>query len=98
MGRTLYRDAAMADGRSADLRLGVSVLVEDGHVAWIRPTEGEPDPGVRRRFVDAGGCTFVPGMVDSHSHLTMPGGSHWIDRGSDPPEQLLRWPSTTATC
>jgi imidazolonepropionase-like amidohydrolase len=24
-------------------------------------------------------------MVDGHSHLTMPGGSHWIERGGDPP-------------
>jgi imidazolonepropionase-like amidohydrolase len=28
-------------------------------------------------------------MVDCHSHLTLPGGSHWIDRGADPPEELL---------
>src|SRR3989454_739347 len=28
-------------------------------------------------------------MVDAHSHVTLPGGSHWIDRGADPPEELL---------
>ncbi len=28
-------------------------------------------------------------MVDAHSHLTMPGGAHWIDRGSDPTARLL---------
>jgi hypothetical protein len=27
MGRTLYRDAALADGTGPDLRVGVSVLV-----------------------------------------------------------------------
>jgi len=31
----------------------------------------------------------VPGLVDGHSHLTLPGGSHWIDRGGDPTEVLL---------
>ena len=30
-----------------------------------------------------------PGMVDGHSHLTMPGGAHWIDRARDPTERLL---------
>src|SRR5207245_2295876 len=41
------------------------------------------------RVIDAGGSTIVPGMVDAHSHVTLPGGSHWIDRGADPPEELL---------
>jgi imidazolonepropionase-like amidohydrolase len=87
---TLYRDAALADGRSPTLQLGVSVLVRDGHIAWIRPVDSEEDPG-DAEVVDAGGATIVPGMVDCHSHLTLPGGSHWIARGVDEPEQLLRY-------
>jgi imidazolonepropionase-like amidohydrolase len=86
---TLYRDAALADGRSEVLRLGVSVLVADGRIVWIRPADGEEDPG-DADVIDAGGATVVPGMVDCHSHLTLPGGSHWIERGGDTPEQLLR--------
>jgi imidazolonepropionase-like amidohydrolase len=86
----LYRDAALADGRSATLQLGVSVLVEDGRIAWIRPADSEEDGG-DAEVIDAGGATIVPGMVDCHSHLTLPGGSHWIDRGLDTPEQLVRY-------
>src|SRR6187397_682485 len=41
----LYRDAAIADGRSATLQRGMSVLVEGGRIAWIRPRSGEGDPG-----------------------------------------------------
>jgi imidazolonepropionase-like amidohydrolase len=88
-GSTLYRDAAMADGRSPRLRLGVSVLVEDGRVAWIRSTEDEGELPADCELVDAGGSTIVPGMVDGHSHLTLPGGSHWIERGADATETLL---------
>lgn len=86
---TLYRDAALADGTGPALRKGISVLVEDGVVTWIRPTsdEGGLPPDVR--VIDAGGSTIVPGMVDAHSHVTLPGGSHWIDRGFDRPEDLL---------
>jgi imidazolonepropionase-like amidohydrolase len=82
VSRVLYRDAAYADGRSDQLRLGVSVLVRDGTIAWIRPTddEGDPGPADGLAVVDAGGATIVPGMVDCHSHVTLPGGSHWIDR------------------
>ena len=89
----LYRDAALADGRSPDLQVGVSVLVEDGRVTWIRPSDAEEDPGPREglEVVDASGSTIVPGMVDCHSHLTMPGGAHWIERGGDAPERLLSY-------
>jgi imidazolonepropionase-like amidohydrolase len=89
--RRLYRDGALADGRGDRLLRGISILVEDGRIAWIRPADDEgpvPDPrGVE--VVDASGSAIVPGMVDAHSHLTMPGGAHWIDRGSDPPEAHL---------
>lgn len=89
MGRTLYRNAALADGTGPELRLGVSVLVVDDRIEWIRPSDGEPDPGPDAEVIDASGCTLVPGLVDSHSHLTLPGGAHWIDRGFDPAEKLL---------
>ena len=91
MTRRLYRDGALADGRGDRLELGVSILVEDGRIAWIRPADDEgPRAGTGPlEVVDASGSTIVPGMVDGHSHLTMPGGAHWIDRGSDPPERLL---------
>ncbi|HWF80029.1 MAG TPA: amidohydrolase family protein [Streptosporangiaceae bacterium] len=85
----VYRDAAMADGRSAQLRLGVSVLVEQDTISWIRPSGDEGELPAGCEVVDAGGTTIVPGMVDGHSHLTLPGGSHWIDRGADPSEVLL---------
>jgi len=89
--RVLYRDAALADGRDDRLRIGVSVLVAGDRIEWIRPVDGEEDPGPAEdlELVDAGGSTIVPGMVDGHSHLTLPGGSHWIARVSDPPAVLL---------
>ncbi|MEX2011033.1 MAG: amidohydrolase family protein [Chloroflexota bacterium] len=89
--RTLYRDGALTDARSDRLERGMSILVEDGTITWIRPSDGEKDPGPRDglEVVDASGATFVPGMVDAHSHLTLPGGAHWIDRIGDPPAALL---------
>ncbi|MCV0403270.1 MAG: amidohydrolase family protein [Chloroflexi bacterium] len=87
-GRTLYRDAALADGRSAELQRNVSILVEDGRIAWIRPRDGEEDAS-GAEVVDCAGATAVPGMVDCHSHVTGPGGANWIERFNDPPETLL---------
>ena len=88
VGRVLYRDGALADGRSATLQRNVSILVDAGLIAWIRPTGGEEDSS-GATVVDCAGATFVPGMVDCHSHVTGPGGANWIERFNDPPEVLL---------
>jgi imidazolonepropionase-like amidohydrolase len=82
----MIRDLAFADGTSPELQLGIGVLVEAGRIAWIGPTE-EADP-TGADVLDGGGATLVPAMVDAHSHLTGPGGSHWIERFSDPPDRL----------
>ena len=88
MTAVLYRGAALTDARSDRLRLGVSILVDEHVIAWIRPADGEEDPG-DAQIVDASGATIVPGMVDAHSHVTGPGGAHWIERFSDPAERLV---------
>ena len=87
-GRVLYREGALADGRSASLQQHVSILVAAHRIEWIRPADGEEDPG-DATVIDCAGATFVPGLVDCHSHVTGPGGANWIERFNDPPEALL---------
>lgn len=89
MTTTLYRDCALLDVDAGALSRNTSVLVRDGVVERIRPAGDEGSLPDGTAVVDAGGCTALPGMVDAHSHLTMPGGAHWIDRGADPTEELL---------
>ncbi len=86
MSRTILHDAALADGSSDSLRLGVSVAIADGRIESIGSNEEIDRSGAE--VIDAGGAVIVPGMVDCHSHLTMQGGSHWIARGDDPPTVL----------
>jgi imidazolonepropionase-like amidohydrolase len=88
-GPRLYRDGALADGHSDRPRIGVSILTEGGRVTWIRPSDDEGPVPHDTEVIDASGSTIVPGMVDAHSHLTMPGGAHWIDRASDSTGTLL---------
>lgn len=87
-GRFLYRDGALADGRSAQLERNVSILVADGLIQWIRPSDGERDPA-GAMVIDCAGATFVPGLVDCHSHVTGQGGANWIARFQDAPQALL---------
>ena len=86
MARIVLHDAAIADGTSASLRTAVSLAIENGRIAWIRPNDSADTNGAE--VIDAGGATIVPAMVDCHSHLTMQGGSHWVQRGDDPPATL----------
>src|SRR5437867_225283 len=86
MGRTILHDAALADGSSDSLRLGVSLAIADGRIESIGANDEVDQAGAL--VIDAGGAVIVPGMVDCHSHLTMQGGSHWIARGDDPPPVL----------
>src|ERR1700710_957186 len=88
--RVLVVNAALADGTAAELVHGVSLLVDNGTVAGLWLSGGGPDPaGLNAAVIDGSGSTIVPGMVDSHSHLSMPGGAHWVDRGFDPTDELL---------
>jgi imidazolonepropionase-like amidohydrolase len=85
MSRLLIRDACLADGMSASLQVELSLLIEDGRIAGIGTDDVDP---AGAEVLDGGGATIVPAFVDAHSHLTMPGGSHWIERGSDPQHAL----------
>jgi imidazolonepropionase-like amidohydrolase len=88
--RVLVVDAALADGTSAELRRGVCLLVDAGRIAGLWLDGDGPDPAtLDATVIDGSGATIVPGMVDSHAHLSMPGGARWIERGFDPAEQLL---------
>lgn len=90
--RILFRDAALAEGRDERRQVGISVLVDGGVIAWIRPADDEADPGPAEglEIVDASGATIVPGLVDCHSHVSLPGGGRWIDRAFDAPAELVR--------
>jgi imidazolonepropionase-like amidohydrolase len=89
MTGTLYRGCALVDHATRALAPDMALLVTDGRVGWLGPAGEAPDPGPGAELVDAGGTTAVAGMVDAHSHLTLPGGSHWIDRATDPTDRLL---------
>jgi imidazolonepropionase-like amidohydrolase len=83
----VYRGVALVDGRAASIQRNLSVLVQDGRIAWIRPADGE-EPAGGATVVDAAGATIVPGLVDAHVHYTGTGGANWIDRFGDPPAVL----------
>ncbi|MFL6138336.1 MAG: amidohydrolase family protein [Frankiaceae bacterium] len=89
MAPVLYRGTAIVDHERRGLTTDMSLLIDGDRIAAIRPTSDEGDLPDGTEVVDASGSTAVAGMVDAHSHLTLPGGAHWIDHGFDPTEDLL---------
>jgi imidazolonepropionase-like amidohydrolase len=88
--RVLVVGAAFADGRSDRLRRGVNLFVDGSTVAGLWFEGDGPDPSsLDAVIIDGSGATIVPGMVDSHAHLSLPGGARWIERGFDPADELL---------
>ncbi|HEX5401699.1 MAG TPA: amidohydrolase family protein [Pseudonocardiaceae bacterium] len=89
--RVLVTDAALADGTSDSVVQNVSLLVDHGILAGLWTDGNQPDPGELpgATVVDGVGATIVPGMVDSHAHISMPGGADWVNRGFDSLDTLL---------
>jgi imidazolonepropionase-like amidohydrolase len=82
--------AVLADGTTPEVRRDVTLLVDGDTVEGLWFDGTGPDPAqLRAVVVDGSGTTIVPGMVDSHAHLSMPGGARWIERGLDAPTELL---------
>ncbi|WP_018183934.1 metal-dependent hydrolase family protein [Kaistia granuli] len=63
---TLFRNFRLFDGKSANLRDGLSLLVEGNRIASLTP--GNPAPPERARVIDCGGRVLMPGLIDAHWH------------------------------
>ncbi len=63
--QVLFTNASIVDATMLEPRLG-HVLVEDG---IIRDTDARPDGAERRRVIDLGGRTLMPGLIDCHVHV-----------------------------
>ncbi|HEX3592398.1 MAG TPA: amidohydrolase family protein [Pseudonocardiaceae bacterium] len=89
--RVLVTGAALADGNSDSVVRDVTLYVDHGVVAGLWTDGDRPVPGdvADVPVIDGLGSTIVPGMVDSHSHLSMPGGADWVAHGFDPLDTLL---------
>lgn len=68
--KSLYIGGLLFDGR-AEPKECLGVVVEDGKIARIAPA-GEFS-GFSGTRIDTSGCTLMPGLIDCHVHLVLPG-------------------------
>jgi imidazolonepropionase-like amidohydrolase len=82
MVRTVFTHGLVFDGSGTAPEPG-EVVVEGDRVVEVRA--GWRDEHGADRVVDATGCTVMPGMVESHSHLTFPSAVGHVDPSFNPP-------------
>ena len=82
MARTVFTNGLVFDGSGAAPAPG-EVVVEGDRVVEVR--SGWQDDHGNDQVFDATGCTVMPGMVESHAHLTFPSAVGHIDPSFNPP-------------
>jgi imidazolonepropionase-like amidohydrolase len=70
---TLITNVNLFDSRKARLVNDVSVLIEDNRVVAVGKTLTTPD---QAEVIDGGGNTLLPGLIDTHVHLSIVGSTH----------------------
>ena len=83
-GDLLIDDTWLWDGTGAPRSGPLDVLVRDGKIAEISSQIQAPADA---RILDGQGATLIPGLIDSHVHLSMDPGAAW--RSDTPAERDL---------
>ncbi len=85
MSRTLFTNVSVFEGTAKDLAPG-EVLVQGNRIhAVAGPGEALPREGCE--VIDAGGATLMPGMVNTHCHLTYNNGTTVAELTAMPVEE-----------
>src|SRR5262249_40540818 len=73
VSRTMERTKRGAAMRDLAIISDGAVIVRDGLIDWIGPTQNLPPLPDDAHVIDASGETVLPGFVDSHTHLLFAG-------------------------
>src|SRR5580700_7601815 len=85
----LFVNARIFDGSGAAPFAG-EVLVKENRIAAVARTGGTPLARDNAMVVDGAGATLMPGMTESHAHLSWPSSvERFVPGMSLPPEDLL---------
>ena len=85
MAKVLFKNVNVLDCSGAPPFSG-QVLVEGNRIKAVAPS-GAAMAGEGARVVDGAGATLMPGLIESHSHLTFLDTSDLESLGFTPPEE-----------
>lgn len=65
-------NAKIIDGAGGSSLSGQTILIEDGYIKAVGPTEAIEIP-IEAELIDLKGHTIIPGLIGTHNHTHMPG-------------------------
>lgn len=83
-GRFMIRNVRVVDGSGGEAREHRDVVVSGNRIESVEPTSNVPVDDMR--VIDGAGKTLIPGLIEMHSHLSLPawGAQHgkvWLAYG-----------------
>ncbi|MEV4171295.1 amidohydrolase family protein [Nonomuraea sp. NPDC049709] len=77
---TVYRDASLIDGTGAPVRRGMAVVTDGPMIKAVLPDAelGSSDLD-GAEVVDVAGAFLLPGLIDTHQHLSTPPNREWAE-------------------
>jgi imidazolonepropionase-like amidohydrolase len=84
--KTLFANGFVWEGRST-ARIRADVLVDGERIACVGKVSAAMAEGALR--IDADGATLIPGMVDTHGHLSFPIVTYATQIEDTPPEETV---------
>ena len=85
MTRTVFTGGLVLDGSGSAPAPGEVVLSGERIVAV---TPGWREEHTEERVIDVTGCTVMPGLIESHAHLTFPSAVGHLDPSFNPPMEV----------
>ena len=88
MSSYLFSNVQVWDGENDD-RYPAEVLVEGNRIKTVARGSDQIDKAAAAEWIDGGGMTLMPGLVEGHCHLSFVGPLRNQDLGEIPPEEHL---------
>ncbi|MGP4098350.1 amidohydrolase family protein [Nonomuraea sp. KM90] len=77
---TVYRDASLIDGTGAPVRRGMAVVTDGPMIKAVLPdAELSSSDLDGAEVVDVAGAFLLPGLIDTHQHLSTPPNREWAE-------------------
>src|SRR6185436_6552067 len=87
MTMTRIRAGRLFDGTGAPVVTDAAVLVDGERIVEVGANGAVPTPDGAIQF-DFPGCTVLPGLVDCHSHTTLPGDGTTIEQAAAETDEI----------